>query len=192
MRIGQETAQRFAIEYASPKEGLTSIRRGLRKYMIWGEIPLGRKVKELALDSIALDEIDIPAGELHIIGYKSELINDIDDEYARLEQAGEIKRIHDKWFHPERLSENTSPYSLLILALIAIAGVIAFLLSRLITLKVRTAVRKSEEANSIITQALGMGNYYVLEYDIAGNRLRNIYGDLLPTEGMALRSSFDG
>jgi PAS domain-containing protein len=153
--------------------------------MIWGEIPLGRKVKELALDSIALDEIDIPAGELHIIGYKSELINDIDDEYARLEQAGEIKRIHDKWFHPERLSENTSPYSLLILALIAIAGVIAFLLSRLITLKVRTAVRKSEEANSIITQALGMGNYYVLEYDIAGNRLRNIYGDLLPTEGMA-------
>lgn len=185
LRIGQETAPRFAIEYVSPKEGLTSIRRGLHKYMIWGEIPLGRKVKELALDSIALDEIDIPAGELHIIGYKSELINDIDDEYARLEQAGEIKRIHDKWFHPERLSENTSPYSLLILALIAIAGVIAFLLSRLITLKVRTAVRKSEEANSIITQALGMGNYYVLEYDIAGNRLRNIYGDLLPTEGMA-------
>ena len=34
-------------------------------------------------------------------------------------------------------------------------------------------------------QALSMGDYYVTEYDLAGNRLRNIYGELLPKEGMA-------
>ena len=185
LRINQDLKPKFTIRYLSPKEGLTRIRRGEEKYYIWGEIPLSKKINELTLDSIILDEVDIPAGELHIIGYDKALINDIDDEFARLEQAGDIKRINDRWFHPERINADSSPYSLLLLGIIAIAGIIAFLLSRLITLRVRTAVRKSTEVNNIMMQALSMGDYYVTEYDLAGNRLRNIYGELLPKEGMA-------
>ena len=53
----------FTYEYHSPKDGLTGILSGRYKYYIWGEVPLVSKIQELALDSIALDEIDIPAGE---------------------------------------------------------------------------------------------------------------------------------
>jgi hypothetical protein len=66
-------------EFHTPKDALTGIRQGRYKYYIWGEIPLNYKIHELGLDSIALDEIDIPAGELRIIGYNKELINIIDD-----------------------------------------------------------------------------------------------------------------
>jgi signal transduction histidine kinase len=184
LRIQRELAPSFTVEYLSPKDGLTSIRRGQQKYYIWGEIALGKKIRELALDSVILQEIDIPAGDLHIIGYNKELINDIDDEYARLEQAGEIKRIYDKWFHPERLKKDSSPYVLLVLGIIAIAGLIALLMSRLITLRVWRAVRKSTEVNNIMTQALSMGDYFVLKYDLDGNMLYNIYGDMLPKEGL--------
>ena len=103
----------FAYEYHTPKDGLSGIRKGRYKYLIWGEVPLNRKIRELALDSITLDEIDIPAGELRIIGYNKELIDIIDDEYTRLEQNGEIDNIRDKWFHPDRVHNDASSADLL-------------------------------------------------------------------------------
>ena len=75
----------FTIEYHSPKDGLTGIIQGKYKYFIWGEIPLTYKIQELGLNGITLDKIDIPAGELRIIGYNKDLIDIIDDQYTRLE-----------------------------------------------------------------------------------------------------------
>ena len=174
----------YTREYHSPKDALTGIRSGRYKHFIWGEIPLARKIKELNLDSIALDEIDIPAGELRIIGYNKELIDIIDDEYTRLEQNGELEIIHDKWFYPERVHDNTSPVSLIILLALALAVFAGFLINRLITLRVNAAVRKSTELNSMMKTALSMGDFSVLEYDVEGNILRNLYGQILPTETM--------
>ena len=114
----------FATEYHSPKDGLTGIRQGKYKYYIWGEVPLNHKIQELGLDSIALDEIDIPAGELRIIGYNKELIDIIDDQYTRLEQAGELQKIYDRWFHPEREHDDTSPVALLILAGLLLTAIV--------------------------------------------------------------------
>ena len=99
----------FTIEYHSPKDGLTGITQGKYKYYIWGAIPLAHKIQELGLDSIALDDIDIPAGELRIIGYDKELIDLIDDQYTRMEQAGELQQVYDRWFHPERVQAARGP-----------------------------------------------------------------------------------
>ena len=96
----------FAVERTTPKSALTSIKNGKRQNFIWGELPLKRKIRELGIDSIALDEIDLPAGELRIIGYDQNIISLIDDEYTRLEQAGEIQPVFDRWFHPERVHYN--------------------------------------------------------------------------------------
>ena len=62
LRIKQERDSSFKVEYRSPKEALTAIRNGRNSHYIWGEIPLKMKIKEYALDSLVLDEIDIPAG----------------------------------------------------------------------------------------------------------------------------------
>ena len=184
LRINQDMSPRFIIKYTSPKEGLTSIRRGHSRYFIWGEIPLTRKIKELSLDSVIVEEIDVPAGELRMIAYDHDLIDAIDDEYARLEQSGDLQRIRDRWFHPERVHADTSPFSLFILIFLAIVGVIALLFSRLITLRVRAAVKRTTDVNNVMRQALSMGDYFVMEFDVPGNILRNKYGDFLPAEGM--------
>ena len=184
LRINEIDNAPFAYEYHTPKDGLTGIRTGRYKYLIWGEVPLNSKIRELALDSITLDDIDIPAGELRIIGFNKELIDIIDDEYTRLEQNGELDNIRDKWFHPERVHNDTSPIALLILIGMGLAIFIAFLLSRLITLRVNAAMRKSADLNTMMKTALDMGEYYVLEYDIRNNILRNLYGHLLPEEEM--------
>lgn len=186
IRISEREGDQFAVEYHNPREALTGIRNGKYKYAAWGEMPLSLKIKELGIDNIVLDEIDIPAGELRIIGYDKELIDAIDDSYARLEQSGELELIRDKFFHPERVHNDTSPIALFILAGVIIVLIIAFLLGRLIRARVKQAVRKTYDLNQMMSQALNMGKYYVVVYDLHTDQLRNLHGSLLPQEGITM------
>ena len=178
--------QPFMTEYTSPKSALSRIRNGQARYFVWGELPLKRKIQELHIDSIALDEIDLPAGELRIIGYDHNIISLIDDEYTRLEQAGDIQIIHDRWFHPELQHDNASPWAAYLLAGLIIALIVVFILSRIITLRVRKAVRQSADLNSMMKQALDMGNYHIIIYDLRTHVVKNIHGALLPSGGMSV------
>ena len=177
----------FTIEYHSPKEALSGVQRGTHNYFLWGEVPIQRKLKELALDELVTDVTDIPPGELRLIGYDKDLIDAIDDEYARLEQAGQLEKIYDKWFHPEREHNDTSPIPIYIIVGAIIVGLISLLLSRLIRIRVQKAIDKSKDVNYMMTQALNMGNYYVIEHDLKTHMAHNVYGNLLPAEGMTAK-----
>jgi len=181
----------FTMEYRSPKEALTSIRNGRNSYYIWGELPLKMKIREFGLDSLVLDDTDIPAGELRIIGYDKELITAIDDAFARLEQSGELQVIHDKWYYPERIHNDSSPISLIALAGSIIAIIVGFLLSRLIRNRVKNATIRSSDINNMMSQALKMGNLYVTEFDIEQDHFRNLYGAMLPEEGQTSEEMFN-
>ena len=186
LRIEGERTPVFTMEYRTPQEALSGIINGRYKYFIWGEAPLNWKIKELALNSVVTDDIDIPTGELRFIGYDIDLINLIDDEYARMVQSGEMENILDKWFHPERVHNDASPVALLILAGIFLVGLVALLLSRLIRLRVKAAVHKSVDLNNMMEQAVQMGDYYVVECDLKTNMIKNQYGHLIPDEGMSI------
>jgi signal transduction histidine kinase len=184
MTLAEMDSVPFTTEFHSPKDALAGISHGRYKYYIWGEIPLSYKIQELGLDSIALDEIDIPAAELRIIGYDEELIDLIDDQYTRLEQAGELQSIYDRWFHPERQHSDESPLSLIILVGLLLTAVIVYLLIRLVRRRVRIAVRESSDLGKMMSQVLNMGDYFVLEWDFEKNMLINKYGNMLPNGGM--------
>ena len=188
LRIQEIKDKPFYSEYRSPKEALVAIRNGHRAYYIWGEIPLKMKIKEYGLDSLILDDVDITPGELRIIGYDQELINDIDDAFARLEQSGELQPIRDKWFNPQRVHNDSSPIALFALIGSVIAIIIAFLLSRLIRARVKATVSRSEDINRMMKQALQMGNFYVFEYDIKTDHMRNTYGQLISVEGLTMET----
>ena len=188
LRIKAMHNKPFHTEYQTPKEALSAIRSGHHAYYIWGEIPLKMKIKEYGLDSLLLDDIDIPAGELRIIGYDKELIDAIDDAYARLEQSGELQPIHDKWFNPERVHNDSSPIALFALIGSVIAIIITLLLSRLIRARIRATTNRSEDINGMMKQALQMGNFYVFEYNIRTDHMRNTHGKLIPEEGLTLEA----
>ena len=175
----------FTWEYHSPKDALTGIRKGNYKYYIWGEIPLNRKIQELGLDSIVLDDIDIPAGELRIIGYNKDLVDIIDDQYTRLEQAGELQEIYDRWFHPERTHDDTSPVALFIIGGLVAATIVVFVLTRIVTRRVRNAVQEISDLGQMMDQVLNMGDYFVVERDLQENILHNKYGHMLPQDNMS-------
>jgi len=179
-RIVDERRLNIPIEYHSAKEAVMGIQNGKYKYFVWGKYPLEWQVRTLALDSLTMSDIDIPDGEMRIVGYDKELIDLIDDEYARLEQSGKLVNLHDTWFHPERTHNDTSPIALIVLAGIIIVSIITFLMSRLIRVRIRMAVRKSNEINNMMTQAVNMGNLIVIEYDKDSRQGRVLYGELFP------------
>ena len=188
-RIVDERHLDIPIIYRSPKEALAGISEGRYNYFIWGEGPLKWKKKELAMDTMFVSPIDIPDGEIRIVGYDKELIDAIDNEYARLEQSGDLEALRDKWFHPERQHDDTSPMALIVLAGAIIAVVIGVLMARLVRARVRQAVHKTEDLNNMMEQALNMGKYYVFTIDVTTGRIHNIHGDLLP-EGEMVREVF--
>ena len=187
LRVSEVDTIPFDVQYLSPKEGLSRVRNCRSDYYIWGQIPLEKKMQELAIDSLVLDEVkDIPAGELHIIGYDVDLIDAIDDQYTRLEQAGELQRIYDRWFHPERVHDDASPIAPFILVGLVLAGLLVFVAGRLLSFRVQASVRRNTELNSIMAQALDMDEYYVLEYDVILGYVKNIHGNLLPKNGISV------
>lgn len=52
--------------------------------------------------------------------------------------------------------------------------------------RVKKATRTSAELNEMMLKALQMGNFSVMEYDIARNRMTNSYGKILPERGLTL------
>ena len=188
-RIVDERHLDVPIIYCSPKEALAGISEGRYNYFIWGEGPLNWKKKELAIDTLITGSIDIPDGEIRIVGYDKELIDAIDDEYARLEQSGDLETLRDKWFHPERQHDDTSPVALIVLAGAIVAVIIGLLMARLVRDRVRQAVRKTEDLNQMMEQALNMGKYYVFTIDVVSGQIHNIHGELLP-EGELVREVF--
>ena len=188
-RIVDERHLDVPILYCSPREALAGITEGRYKYFIWGEGPLNWKKKELAIDTLITSPIDIPDGEIRIVGYDKDLIDAIDDEYARLEQSGDLESLRDKWFHPERHHDDTSPVALIVLAGAIVAVIIGLLMARLVRDRVRQAVRRSEDLNQMMEQALNMGKYYVFTIDVVTGQIHNIHGELLP-EGELVRDVF--
>ena len=191
LKISERKDKNFTVEYHSPREALMGIHSGKYKYYMWGEQPLKQKVKELGLDGIEFDDTDMPSGELRIVGYDKELIQAIDDMYARLEQAGDIQKIRDKWFHPERVHNDASPMALILLIAIAMAAIVIILFSHMMRVRVKKAVEQSIDINQMMTQALRSGNFYVIENDLEAKHIRNTYGDMLPKDGLSIEQFMD-
>ena len=179
------------MEFQTPKVALLGLLNGDYKYYVWGEEPLKWKIKELNLEGIVLNDVGIPISEVHVIGRDRQLIEQIDDQYSRLKQRGEIATIQDRWFHPERIEEEMDLHWLYIsLGILVLMGIMWFFIW-LARRHVVSATRNHRELNDMMGQALRMGNFIIMEYDIKRDRVINRHGDLLPPDGLTLQEFTD-
>lgn len=174
------------LEFQTPKAALMGLINGDYKYYIWGEEPLKWKIKELNLEGITLNDVGLPISELHIVGRDRQLVEEIDDQYSRLKQSGEISVLQNKWFHPERIQDETKPFAFYVVITALLLIVFIYLFNRLARAHVRASTRQSTELNEMMYKALHMGNFIVMEYDIRNDRFTNKYGQVLPDKGLTL------
>lgn len=182
-----DSATNSRVEFLSPKVALTGLLAGDCKYFVWGEEPLKWKIKKLNLEGIYLNEVGLPVSEVHIWGRDKELIETLDDHYSRLKQSGELEQMLNKWFHPERVERETSPVAIYIILGILVLAILCYLFNRLAKAHVKNATRNSTLLSEMMYKALQMGNFQVMEYDIANDKFTNCYGGtILPKEGISL------
>lgn len=124
--------------------------------------------------------------ELHFISRDRQLIDQIDDQYSRLKQKGDIATIQDRWLHPDRVKPDSTPIFLYITAGLLLLAALISLFVWLVRRHVKKVNRNSTELNEMIEKVLHMGNYDVMVYDIAKDRVTNLYGNVLPKEGLTL------
>ena len=179
------------MEFQTPKVALMGLLNGDYKYYVWGEEPLKWKIKELNLEGIVLNDVGIPISEVHVVGRDRQLVEQIDDQYSRLKQRGEIATIQDRWFHPERIEEEMDLHWLYTtLGILALIGTMWFFIW-LARRHVIAATRAHTELNEMMVQALRMGNFIIMEYDIKRDRVINRHGNLLPPDGLTLQEFTD-
>ena len=186
--LAEDSAYLGRLEIQSPKVAIMGLVAGDYNYFVWGEEPIKWKLKELNIDGIVLNEVDIPISEIHVVGRDHELIEAIDDYYSRMKQRGELEEITNRWFHPERVTSKTSPVTMYIIIglLVILAGVVIWLANRFSKTGKRRVIRELTNLDSIMYKALHMGNFHIMQYDIATDRMTNRYGKIVREEGMTM------
>ena len=186
--IEEDSMRASRIEFQSPKAALTGLVAGDNKYFVWGEAALKWKIKELNLDDIVLCSVSIPISEIHVIGRDRELVDEIDDHYSRLKQSGEVERIHNSWFYPERSESTTPPYTIYATIAGLLTVMLFYLLYHLAKERVRKDTADAADLNSMMTKALHMGSDAATEDNKRSgyHDLKHKYDSLFNTPMMAM------
>ena len=173
--------------FCQPADMLNELALGGHNYLIWGEEPLKWSIRKLELsDSISVCDLSFWSGEFHFACHDKELIDIIDDLYARMDQSGELYKLRIKWFFPEKARQSL-PYTALfgtIMVLIFVA--LLLFINRNIHQKEDMALQKSDELHHMMELALSKGNYSVMIYDVVANRVSKTYGKAMPFDHFSL------
>lgn len=169
-----------------PAEAKKALESGLADLILsdWHNQGEGLIISENVINYIRIGSDSV--AEIHVIGRDRQLMDQLDDQYSRLRESGELADIENRWAHPERIRHDYSRTALYVVAVLLLAAVCLYLFCCLARKHVRRVIRNTNEVNEMISRALHMGDYDVMLYDLKKNRFTNQYGQILPPEGLSL------
>ena len=174
-----DSLRSYTVECHPPQEALTGILNGRFDFFVWAGESLKWLQREHSDDSLEICDLDLPMAEMHVGAYDMELIDAIDDQYARLEQKGDVTIIRDKWFHPERRHDGVSPATIWAVVLTSLLLLTLLLLNRLIKRRVENKVTRNSEQTRMMNMVLDMAGYKVATYNVQHHKLKNERGELV-------------
>lgn len=117
--------------------------------------------------------------ELRYVGKDRQLIEEMDDQYIRMRESGDVAEIEKRWEHPELMELNQQSMVLSIADALLILTAILFLLSLFVLWHVRGMRRHMSEVEEMMSQAKLMTQYYAIEDNQAAHDLLHKYEALL-------------
>lgn len=180
----REKLDRRMLRFMTPKIALQELKSGEYQYFIWGEISIARMIKELNLSDIELCDIDIPPCNIKFVGHDKQLIDELDERFARLEQSGVIYRLRNKWLHPERNKDDASPLAFIAIIITGVIIITIVTANRMMAARIKKSTQHTLEKNKIMQEALNKSGNYVVRFDLKRERAYNIYGTYLPEGGV--------
>lgn len=161
------------------RQGLKKLEGGVARYLLWGEEPLKYSIKESNMEDIITSPINIPTSEIKFTAHDKLLIDQLDDLFARMEDAGEVHKLRNKWFHPEIKEQTTSYWWIVAIACFVMIIITIVILNRYMSVRIKKRLLYIDERKQIMMEALSMSNHSVISYDIKKNMVYNIHGNFI-------------
>lgn len=171
--------------YETPKMALYGVDKGNYDYFLYCEQPLRWNIREYGLTmTVDVATFDIPGTQFRFISHDQELLNEIDDQFTRLQQSGELNKLQKKWLiSDDDEGFDDTDVGMLAVVIIAIAAFF-IVVNTLVARRVKRGIQETLELNRLLTEALNGSHNNVISYNLKSGILKNVNGDWLPESGM--------
>lgn len=150
----------------------------------WEKLPEFYNVSKciVGYDAVTTDSIC----ELRFAGKDRYLIEQMDAQFIRLEQAGDIYEMRQRWEHPDEVDDAQMPTALLVSDVLLILVVLLGIGSLLVLCHIKSVRRHTKEVAEVIDQAQLLGKSYEIEDNQAAHDLRQKYEAILKNPYVAI------
>lgn len=176
----------FQVKYMEPGSIISAVLSGKVKYYVWSEDAMLSMLRRYRVsDRIEVETFDIPAGELRFTSTDKVLLNELDQHFIRLKHNRRYQAIRDHWFSVAPVDTDMRHFIEIFFIVTVIVIVVVVLV--VITVMQRTGSQGNlkEEFLAILRMAMSLGDSQVLAISVRNLWVYNVYGNLLPEEGLS-------
>lgn len=123
---------------------------------------------------------------IRFVGKDRQLIEQIDDQYSRMKEDGEIAAFKDRWEHPELIEPKTEDTVVRIADVLLVLSVILVVLSMVMLWHIHSTRSHTREVSEMINQAHQISQYYAIEDNQAAHDLIKKYEAVLHNPFVAI------
>lgn len=124
--------------------------------------------------------------EMRFVSKDRQLIEQLDDQYTRMKQDGEIATIEKRREHPELTEPHETDTAITIADTLLALSVILFAITLILLWHIRATRRHTAEISEMITQTKQMSQYYAIEDNQAAHDLVHKYEAILCNPFLAI------
>ena len=120
--------------------------------------------------------------EEHLSSTDKILLDIMDNQLFRMAQSGELETMQAKWFSPEEVTDNASPLAVIFTLVMLILAIVLLGILRITMKRMRQTVARQRDLNRMMSQALEMGDFNVVQCDIKTQMVTTLHGTLMKTD----------
>ena len=154
------------IGYDDMQEAIQKVSAEDNGIIIWNTMSLKWLMQKFQTSNLQIDPIDLPYGEYKFFSNDHHLLAQLDSVYSQLRANDRLTPIQNKWFYPERKESGIPSWIwnlIMIMAAVAVAIVVYYIIYKVRENKMTKEVRRSNERLSLIlkTSHVGLWTYDV-------------------------------
>lgn len=164
--------------YLTTRQALLYVSSHPGTYYIWGYDQLRWAIRKMGITNLQITILqDIRPTPLCFASYDGQLIDAIDETYARLSQSGRIDEIHNKFFNPEMESNDASPVFIIII-LVILAVILAFTAFNYLLIRhIRHTSQLMQLYQNVMKLAFASNRFMIQNYNLMDSCSYNLFGD---------------
>ncbi|MCR4918238.1 MAG: PAS domain-containing protein [Prevotella sp.] len=118
--------------------------------------------------------------EERLAGTDKNLLDIMDNQLFRMAQSGEMEALQTKWFSPDKQTDDASPLAVIFTIAMLLLAVVLLAILRVRLKRLRQTLARMSDLNRMMSQALDMGDFNVIQYDIKTQTVTTLHGSMLP------------